>query len=553
LGDPVSSYDKFLAMQFSSTHARNLAKFCFGLSILVGLMDLVGWHYHLYYLITILPGLNAMKANTAIGFIALGTAGLLAMNKGRAKVLGMFTLSFFVALMCGLTLYEYKWHVNFGIDEFLFSDPDAQITRWSPGRLSPLTAVNFILLSCAFGVHCLQQKNTFRFSNWVERFYQALVLIVWVISFQALLGYLAGVKYLFGASFYTQMAFHTAALFELMSTGLLFVHYERGFLKIVLNRSLAGRVGRTLLVSAILFPPIMNYLEIEGQILGFWDADFGILIRMVANVCFFAVIAYHTSSQLLFAEKEIQSAALKEKAQKENLKAALIARDDLMSICSHELLTPITAMKLTNQKWIRDFERGVKEFPAEKALKAAQLSEKQLNRLTRLIDDMLSFGKMREGEIVLRRTQFDLNLMILDCLESSADLFLQANIEPSFIQNEPLFVNWDRQRMEQVLNNFLSNAVKYAPNKPVSIEISLAGELVHLSVQDHGSGIKHEDVERIFMPYERGVSGSNISGFGLGLHVVKQIVEAHSGTVLVKSDATEGSNFEAILPRGQAT
>ncbi len=233
----------------------------------------------------------------------------------------------------------------------------------------------------------------------------------------------------------------------------------------------------------------------------------------------------------------------------QDLKNAIRVRDQFLSVASHELKTPLSSLKLRAQMRSRSLLRKqLDKFTPEKLSKMFGDDEVQVNRLNRLVDDMLDIARLNSGKFVLNPENFDLKVLVMEVVER-----IHAQI-----QNLGQFVTvtgasgiegrWDRYRIEQVITNLLTNAMRYGGSKPISIEISKTPSRAVMVVRDRGMGIKKEDLSRIFQQFERAVSANEVSGLGLGLYIVKQILDAHGGTVSVESEIGEGSRFFVELP-----
>jgi signal transduction histidine kinase len=175
-------------------------------------------------------------------------------------------------------------------------------------------------------------------------------------------------------------------------------------------------------------------------------------------------------------------------------------------------------------------------------------SIKQTRRLGRLVDSLLDASRISAGRLQLQLEAFDLGELAREVTERLEGEASRAGCALS-VELAPAAGTWDRLRLEQVLVNLLTNALKYAAGRPVHVQVRVAaGERVQLSVRDHGIGIAGEDVERIFGMFERAVPIRHYGGLGLGLSIVRQIVEAHGGRVEVESAPHEGSTFTVSLP-----
>jgi signal transduction histidine kinase len=238
----------------------------------------------------------------------------------------------------------------------------------------------------------------------------------------------------------------------------------------------------------------------------------------------------------------------------EAAQSAIRARDEFLSIASHELKTPLTSLKLQAQIRARELKKGeLRAFTPEKLPQLIADDEKQINRLTRLVDDMLDVSRVQSGKLTFDPEPFDLNELVSDTLRRFSAQIDASKSKVSFQTGAPAVGNWDRFRIEQVFINLLTNALKYGAGNPIRIEISTEGELALLRVRDQGIGIQQQDQERIFGRFERAISASSISGLGLGLYISQKIIEGHQGKILVQSEPGMGSIFTIELPLASAS
>ena len=229
---------------------------------------------------------------------------------------------------------------------------------------------------------------------------------------------------------------------------------------------------------------------------------------------------------------------------------ALRARDDLLSICSHELKTPVASMKLSTQSLQRGLRRNdPRATSPERVTRMVDQSSRQLLRLERLIEEMLDFSRINGGRLQLSRKACDLAELARGALERLRPQLEAAGSQASLEDQGPVLGEWDSFRLEQVLDNLVSNAVKYGGGKPIAVKLTACDETATVAIHDGGPGIAPADHERIFRPYERAVPHNNISGLGLGLYISREIAEAHGGALRVHSAPGQGATFEIELPR----
>jgi signal transduction histidine kinase len=233
----------------------------------------------------------------------------------------------------------------------------------------------------------------------------------------------------------------------------------------------------------------------------------------------------------------------------QGLKEAVQMRDEFISVAAHELRTPLTALRLVHDSLIRQIRGEPSSGQVTKWLKAVESGERQVIRIQRLIEQMLDVSRMRAGKLPLNVEETDLTEVVSQVLSMLADQIRSSGSSVELQSPSPVCGTWDRFRIEQLVMNLLTNALKYGQGKPVLVEVSLSGRVARLGVRDHGVGIRDEERGRLFEPYERAASARPYGGFGLGLFIVRTIVEAHGGSVGIEFSAPgEGTLVVVRLP-----
>lgn len=236
------------------------------------------------------------------------------------------------------------------------------------------------------------------------------------------------------------------------------------------------------------------------------------------------------------------------------LEHAVRMRDDFMSIVSHEVRTPLNGLILETQLRKMHLARdNTAAFTKDKLAAMVDRDERQIQSLIRLIEDMLDVSRIRTGKLSIRPSEFDLSQLVANLLEVFSPQISAAQASISFSSAQPVVGQWDEFRIEQVISNLLTNALRYGAQKPIDVAVYREEGYAVVQVRDQGIGISQENQQRIFQQFER-VSGSHVvSGLGLGLFISEQIVAAHSGKIEVHSELGEGALFKVCLPLVQKT
>ncbi|HLE00963.1 MAG TPA: ATP-binding protein [Bdellovibrionota bacterium] len=244
------------------------------------------------------------------------------------------------------------------------------------------------------------------------------------------------------------------------------------------------------------------------------------------------------------------------------LEEAITSRDEFLSIATHELKTPLTSLNLQLQLLDRQL-RPIPDLaplpgiaiPSSTLKRTVAASERESRRLGHLLDQLLDLTRIRAKRFDIERSEVDLGNAVHEVVANLSEQAHEAGSTISIEGEQHLVGFWDRSRIDQVLTNLLSNAIKYGKGKPIAVRLShdTQKNLARLEVTDSGIGIAPEMQSRIFERFERAAEIKSTHGLGLGLFIVKQIVQAHSGTITVKSAPEQGSTFTVELPiRGQS-
>jgi PAS domain S-box-containing protein len=231
------------------------------------------------------------------------------------------------------------------------------------------------------------------------------------------------------------------------------------------------------------------------------------------------------------------------------LEHALKARDEFLSIASHELKTPLTGLKLQLQLAARRLRQsGDDPLPAESANKIFDRALRQSGVLEELIADLLDVSRIQTGRFPLELEEVDVYALLEDIIGRFTGELAQAHVKVELRADRGLIARWDPRRITQVLANLISNAIKYAPGSPIDISLAREGGRARIAVADRGPGISAENRGRIFDRFERGGASPNVGGLGLGLFIARRIVEAHGGTIHVDSEVDRGTCFVVEVP-----
>jgi len=475
---------------------------------------------------------RAMKANTALALAALA-ASILLQQRGQVRV-GQ-ALALLAACIGALTLIEYATGLNLRIDELLARDArDGEILA-RPGRMAPNAALLVALLGGALATFGRRERASRRLAG-------AATLIVTVLSLFALIGYVYGAKSFYKVPNAIRLSQYTASGLLVLAIAALATWPRNTVADVLVRRTMGGLVARRALAPVIVLPVVLGFLRNAGEKAGLFGDAMGTAMMSGATVLALGFVVWQSAQVLDRKDAAQRALAAENERLAREAQEAVRVRDQFIAIAAHELRTPLTSLRLQTQLEAR--HAGMDSGGRERR----EVSVRQIDRLTRLVDGMLDTARFASGSFHLQRSTVDLSTLVKQVVGDLHDQFAATGTTPSVQVHPGVLVDGDPLRLAQVVENLLSNALKYGGGKPVEVAVEQNDGRAVLSVSDRGIGIDPADQQRIFGLFERAVPASSFGGLGLGLYFAHQVVVGHGGRIEVRSEPGRGATFVVSLP-----
>lgn len=507
--------------------------------ILVGCIVLVGWWLDIATLKSIFPGLAAMKANTALAFLLAGISlWLLRTEQSRRWTRRIAQVCAFTVTMVGLlTLSEYLFGRDMGIDQLLFLEPLRAGSASQPGRMAPATALSLVLLGLALLLLSTRRGHLLAHS---------LTLTVALGPLLAVIAYVHGAKSLHAIAPFWTMEVNSALALTLLCAGLLFWSPDRGLMAIVTSDSAAGVMSRRFLPPAILMPAVLGWLIFAGQQAGLYGAEIGLSLVVLLSIIFPAALIWWNAGSLYRMDVERKQA---ERRLKENTAQIVAVNKELESFSysvSHDLRAPLRAIDGFSRALLEEHSKHL-DPEGQRLLGMIRTGTKQMGRL---IDDLLVFSRISRK--VLEKSNVEMTglarAVMYELLQLEPDRSVEVTID------HLAAAQGDHALMRQVFTNLISNALKFTRQQPkpaVEIGWYRDGNEDIYSVRDNGVGFDMRYVNTLFGIFQRLHRAEEFEGTGAGLAIVQRIIHRHGGRIWAEGKVNEGATFYFALPRGR--
>jgi signal transduction histidine kinase len=517
-------------------------------AIVAGAITLAGWAFDIQRLTDWRNDNISMFANTAICVLLCGIALLCLVVRWDRAI--RFTvarmLAGAVAVVAALTIFELVTSVNLGIDTLLFNRPWGQRASTAPMRMGPPASMSFFILSVAlilstYGVPA-------------RRIASGMATSVVAIASLSLIGYWFGADKLFGIARITGIAWQTSTILWALGIGLMTSMPDRGIMLALGRDDAGGTVLRRLIVPIIGIPLLLGWLRVMGQQMNLYDMAFGTAVRTLAEIVLLIMLLWWTATGISIHSQAARQAelALRESEQRYRVIAAAAKnadrrKDEFLATLAHELRNPLAP--IGNALALIQHAADDQHIQQQ----AHETIQRQFGQMVRLVDDLLDVSRITRDKLELRTQRVELPSVIHQAVETCQSLAegmgheLQVNL-PS----EQIWVHADPVRLAQIFINLLNNACKFTEaGGVISITVERqAGDAV-ISVKDTGIGIAPDKIDSIFEMFQQvDQSLERIrGGLGIGLTIVKRLVELHGGRISVQSNGPgRGSEFIVRLP-----
>jgi signal transduction histidine kinase/CheY-like chemotaxis protein len=528
----------------------------------LGALVLAGWATGVDSLTRLFPGFISMRPNTALTLMACGLGAALAAPAGAgttarsaSRALGALAVA-----LAAWTLAEHLTGRAPSIDQILIAVPRAP-GELHPGRMPLLATLATLLLGMSLTTLDLAQPSGFRPAP-------LLALVAGLVPLQALVSFAYGLAPQYAGSPFAQTAPQTAAGLALLTAAVLAARPEHPPARLLASAGPGGTLTRRLLIPVVLIPVLLGYVfVVAGPRLGQYEALVGASLLVVSAVVTGSLVVWRNAREvqrsdderarvedtlraerewLRRVEAERMSLLEREQAARAEAERASRAKDEFIATLSHELRTPLNSVL----GWARLLRTG--KLDAAGVGQAVEAIERGATTQAQIVDDLLDVSRIVRGALRLDVRPVDLAPVIAAAVDTVRPAARAKETEIAVFHGAPGPVAGDPGRLQQVIWNLLANAIKFTPpGGRVEVRTRAVESGVEISVSDNGNGIPREFLPHLFERFRQADSSTTRAhgGLGLGLAIVRHLVEAHGGTVGADSAGPGlGSTFTVRLP-----
>ena len=524
---------------------KEFSEFVSLLIVIIGFLVLMGWLFHIPILLSPGHGFSTIKSNTGLAFLLIGfslwfiqTKRINLHNKQIAQILACI-----VVIIGVLTLIEYIFNLNLGIDQLLFKEAAGAFNTSSPNRMALNSTICFILAGMSILFWNVKTHNIYRPA-------QIFALIGGFISLFGLIAYLYNVSLVYHIPQFTAISLYAVIAFVLLFIAILFARPNIGIMSIINGDNVSGVLSRRLLPLIIILPIIIGVIVSHGVNMSLYSYQIGnilflfsilILLSIIVWIIIISIKNIDEAHQLIEIEYQM-TLEDKVKIRTKELEQSNKDLQQFAYVASHDLKEPLrmisSFLQLLEKRQADKLDEESKEF-IEFAVTGAQ-------RLDSLINDLLEYSKVANKKREFNNV--NLNDILKQTILNLKSVINDNNAEITY--NELPTIKGDEQLLTQLFQNLISNSIKYRREIIPKINISAMHESSQylFKLKDNGIGISPKHLDKIFTIFQRLHSKEEYEGTGIGLAIVQKIVHQHGGEVWAESKPGKGSTFYFTIP-----
>ena len=511
-------------MESSPVRLRAIVLAASMVAVVCGASGIAGWALGVAPLLSIAAGAPALMPLSAVGLFLAGAALMCVPWRPRwTRALGVAVLTVFAVAALG-----YLTGRSFGL-----GDLPAGVIR-GEGTLPGLPAPNSMVAFACIGLALVTMART-------PALAQGAMLIALTIAYLAALGELFGASIREGWSAYAAMSPQTIAAVGALTLGVLCATPRAGVMPLLLDAGVAGLAVRRFLPIAIVLPVILGGLRVGGEAMGLFDTRFGTAMMAVAS----AALAGILTLDIAVAIRDLDARLGREHSARAIAESESRIKDDVLSLLTEELRAPANVIHAQAHL----LQAGV--LTQERMQHVIETVSTNAARLRQYVDDAVEVASLAQGGVALDEADVDPRDALRAAVDEWAPSIARKGIALTTQLTPAGVVRGDTARIQRMASNLISNAVKFTPpGGEIRVESERDGEFVRLTIADTGVGISPDFLPHVFEPFRRSgaLVDGHVEGLGLGLAIVRHLVELHGGHVSASSDGPgRGARFVVRL------
>jgi signal transduction histidine kinase len=525
---------------------KRFSEFVSILISIIGLLVLIGWLFKISILLSPGSGFSTIKTNAGLAFLLIGfslwfvqTKRINFYNQRISQVLAGI-----VVIIGVLTLIEYIFNLNLGIDQLLIKEAVGALNTSSPNRMALTSSVNFILAGISILLWNVKTPRVYRPT-------QIIAIVGGFISLLGLLAYIYDVSLFYHIPQFTAIAFYAVIAFLLLFIAILFARPNIGMISIISSDNISGILSRRVLPLIVILPVIFGFILNYGVNIGLYNYQMSNVLFLFSIIIFLTILVWIIILSIKNIDdnrrlREIEYQTNLEEKVRERTKELEQSNKDLQQfahVASHDLKEPLrmisSFLQLLERRYADELDEDANEFIGF-AVTGAQ-------RMDAMINDLLEYSKVAN-----KKREFN-NVNINKVLEISI-LNLNSAIDDNKAEityNQLPTITGDEHLMILLFQNLISNSIKYTEENIIpKIDISAIKESNQylFKVKDNGIGMSPKHLDRIFTIFQRLHTKEEYEGTGIGLAIVQKIIHQHGGEIWVESELGKGTTFYFTIP-----